>query len=1115
MSYQQGFGQSSHGDSRGRYDSPRSGSPPRSTPGGNYSDYGSGGYGRGGGGYDNGYGSGQGGRGGGYGGRDGGRDSYGSGSGGGRRDSGYGGSPGRDSYGTGGGGSGYGGGGRGGGGGGRGGRGGGRGGFGGGGGGGGRNPPTAPPRWVDLPRLAPPVHADQAIVNGSKAAEPEARLDYGSNNVVPGKAIELLTNTFDLRISESAMTWYKYEVIIAIEPRQAPDGSTRNPRGPPPKSVLRKVWAQIEGDEAQGRTNFFGGVRPAFDGRTAAYANRRLPSDPVNITGIAAPDRPNMTFSATVRNAIAIPLASIRQYFTGGRNAIYSEGEVKEALQALNVLMSHAPANLFYSTRTSFFVSDEAARKVRIPGVEKVALEIAPNFLELWRGFFQSVRTCPQGLLLNLNTTSTAFLKTGSLVDFVLGYFQTKNMAGRAPHRSDLEVGRLQGHDIVQINRLLKKLEFEVQRGNSAPRIRTKVRAGGIQQQRPRDHQFQTADGAWTDVERYLQHHFGVRLNYPDLPLVETKSGTYYPMELVHVYEGSKYIKRLTPQQQQLASGFQTLPPGQKLAAVVQTRERIVANITQDHLDSFGVQVSLSPKMTLGRILAPPAAEYSSRSPGSFTQVAIRDGEWQMRFDNRSQAFEQLFITGAALKSLICIVPSEGDKQRAHVWLDGLLGKAAGLGMNLSQFPRNLPSDAIIVRRPGTSVHQTLDHARQMARHLYQDRELDLIFWAFKEANSPEYAVFKEVSASYGIASQALQTSLLSKTSVQVFLNVAMKINLKLAGSCWRLQNGTMGGWYESNTPMHGADLSHEPERPSVAVVVGSMHGLGMLYEETIRVQRLREPTNRNDPHAKAKKSEVIIDLCDMVLFLLERRVKSTRRCPPDSLVFFRDGISESEFSAVKTFEGNAISNACQQLKADHAIRRHLGESEVQKLDNWQPKVTLIAALKRHHVRAFVPDPRDAKDFQRAGNIVPGTVFDRDVTDAKVLDHYGASHKALIGTTRATRYVVLTDEQVPLLRADDVQGLCHALCHAYQRCNRAVSIPAPIYYADLIANRVRGWFALADDSMSQTGTQHSATSQTRDQDYNQAKVVLDQTEAGRNSFRGDRTKPKPPAMWWC
>lgn len=27
------------------------------------------------------------------------------------------------------------------------------------------------------------------------------------------------------------------------------------------------------------------------------------------------------------------------------------------------------------------------------------------------------------------------------------------------------------------------------------------------------------------------------------------------------------------------------------------------------------------------------------------------------------------------------------------------------------------------------------------------------------------------------------------------------------------------------------------------------MHGLGMLYEETIRVQRLREPTNRNDPH--------------------------------------------------------------------------------------------------------------------------------------------------------------------------------------------------------------------------------------------------------------------------
>ena len=39
--------------------------------------------------------------------------------------------------------------------------------------------------------------------------------------------------------------------------------------------------------------------------------------------------------------------------------------------------------------------------------------------------------------------------------------------------------------------------------------------------------------------------------------------------------------------------------------------------------------------------------------------------------------------------------------------------------------------------------------------------------------------------------------------------------------------------------------------------------------------------------------------------------------------------------------------------------------------------------------------------------------------------------------------------------ADELQILTYQLCHTYVRCTRSVSIPAPAYYAHLVAFRAR------------------------------------------------------------
>lgn len=41
------------------------------------------------------------------------------------------------------------------------------------------------------------------------------------------------------------------------------------------------------------------------------------------------------------------------------------------------------------------------------------------------------------------------------------------------------------------------------------------------------------------------------------------------------------------------------------------------------------------------------------------------------------------------------------------------------------------------------------------------------------------------------------------------------------------------------------------------------------------------------------------------------------------------------------------------------------------------------------------------------------------------------------------------------LSADELQQLTYQMCHTYVRCTRSVSIPAPAYYAHLVAFRAR------------------------------------------------------------
>uniref|UniRef100_A0A673AKK0 Uncharacterized protein n=1 Tax=Sphaeramia orbicularis TaxID=375764 RepID=A0A673AKK0_9TELE len=298
-----------------------------------------------------------------------------------------------------------------------------------------------------------------------------------------------------------------------------------------------------------------------------------------------------------------------------------------------------------------------------------------------------------------------------------------------------------------------------------------------------------------------------------------------------------------------------------------------------------------------------------------------------------------------------------------------------------------------------------------------------------------------------GMATQCVQVKNVVKTSPQTLSNLCLKINVKLGGINNILVPHQRPSVFQQPIIFLGADVTHPPagdgKKPSIAAVVGSMDAHPSRYCATVRVQRPRQ--------------EVIQDLASMVRELLIQFYKSTRY-KPTRIIFYRDGVSEGQFRQVLYYELLAIREACISLEKEY-----------------QPGITYIVVQKRHHTRLFCADRNER--VGRSGNIPAGTTVDTDITHPYEFDFYLCSHAGIQGTSRPSHYHVLWDDNC--FTADEFQLLTYQLCHTYVRCTRSVSIPAPAYYAHLVAFRAR--YHLVDkEHDSAEGSHVSGQSNGRD-----------------------------------
>ena len=117
----------------------------------------------------------------------------------------------------------------------------------------------------------------------------------------------------------------------------------------------------------------------------------------------------------------------------------------------------------------------------------------------------------------------------------------------------------------------------------------------------------------------------------------------------------------------------------------------------------------------------------------------------------------------------------------------------------------------------------------------------------------------------------------------------------------------------------------------------------------------------------------------------------------PQHILFYRDGVSESQFGMVSLEELPLIRRGCNNAGA----RANAGA-------NWSPRITLLVVGKRHHTRFYPINPD--RPEQPGANLSSGLVVDRVVTSPWRADFYLQSHDSALGSAKSAHYIVIENE---------------------------------------------------------------------------------------------------------
>nr|CAD2157536.1 unnamed protein product [Meloidogyne enterolobii] len=835
------------------------------------------------------------------------------------------------------------------------------------------------------------------------------------NHGTEGRPILLRANHFKVTNSGGYVHFYAVE----IQPDKCP----------------RKVNREIINTMVDS-CKLFNNFKPVYDGKKNLYTKEALPFGQerveldVVMPGDSAVDR---KFRVALKLVSRVSLQALEDAMAGRIRQI-----PPESVQAMDVILRHLPSMKYTPVGRSFFSSPPVAL-----GAQHITVSGGPGGgggggggggpqgvdklgglgggREVWFGFHQSVRPSQWKMMLNIDVSATAFYRKMPVINFMAEVLEL-------PMQALNDRRNLSDPQRVKFTKEIRGLKIEI---THCGQMRRKYRVCNVTRKPAQSQTFPLLleNGLSIDctVLKYFNDKYHMQLKYPHLPCLQVgqeQKHTYLPLEVCEIVSGQRCIKKLSDTQTStmIKVTARNAPDREKeISALVRRAEIVHDPFAQE----FGISINSNMTEVKGRVLNAPKLLYGGRTKAT---ALPNQGVWDMR--------GKQFHTGIEVKTwaIACFAQQNHVKENDLRNFTGHLQKiSADAGMPIQGQP--------CFCKYAVGV----DQVEPMFKYLKQNFPGLQLVCVVLPGKTPVYAEVKRVGDTVlGIATQCVQAKNVTKTTPQTLSNLCLKMNVKLGGVNSILLPAVRPRIFNEPIIFLGADITHPPagdsRKPSIAGVVGSMDAHPSRYAATVRVQQHRH--------------EIISELTFMVRELLIQFYRNTR-FKPTRIIVYRDGVSEGQFLNVLQSELRSMREACMMLER-----------------GYQPGITFIALQKRHHTRLFAVDKKD--QVGKAFNIPPGTTVDVGITHPTEFDFYLCSHAGIQGTSRPSHYHVLWDDNN--LSADELQQLTYQLCHTYVRCTRSVSVPAPAYYAHLVAFRAR--YHLVDrEHDSGEGSQPSGTSE--------------------------------------
>ncbi|MBA0692566.1 hypothetical protein Goari_010117 [Gossypium aridum] len=815
---------------------------------------------------------------------------------------------------------------------------------------------------------------------------------------VEGPVITLLANHFVVKFDPS-LKIYHYNVEISPSPS---------------KEVARMIKQKL----VENNSGLLSGAHPAYDGRKNIYSPVEFQNDkleffislPIPTTKLGLPFGELNCFPQK-QNQLKVFRINIRHVskFDGKdlRSYLSKEGDdwiplPQDYLHALDVVLREGPMEKCIPVGRSFYSSSMGGTK-----------EIGGGAIG-WRGFFQSLRPTQQGLALNVDFSISAFHESIGVILYLQKRLDFLRDLSQRKTRS------LSDEERKEVEKALRNIRVFVCHRETVQRYRVH----GLTEEATENLYFPDRGGKNLRLVDYFKDHYNYDIQFRNLPCLQISRSKpcYLPMELCMICEGQKFLGKLSDDQTARILKMGCQRPKERKAIIDGIMRGPVGPTSGNQAEEFKLQVSREMTRLNGRILQPPKLKLGDGGHIRDITPSRRDRQWNLL---DSHVFQGTRIERWAL---ISFGGTPDQKSNIPKFINQLSQRCEQLGIFLNK------STIVSPQFESTQVLSNVYLLESKLKKIHRAASNNLrLLICVMEKKHKGYADLKRIAeTSVGVVSQCCLYPNLGKLSSQFLANLALKINAKVGGCTVALYNSLpsqIPRLLRLDEPVifMGADVTHphplDDFSPSVAAVVGSMN----WPAANKYVSRMRSQTHRQ---------EIIQDLAAMVGELLDDFYQEVNKLPK-RIIFFRDGVSESQFYKVLKEELQAVKEACARFPG------------------YKPPITFAVVQKRHHTRLFPfeIDPSSMQNQPFDENIPPGTVVDTVITHPKEFDFYLCSHWGVKGTSRPTHYHVLWDENH--FTSDELQKLVYNLCYTFVRCTKPVSLVPPAYYAHLAAYRGR------------------------------------------------------------